>query len=104
LSHGNDEGKWQTDEDLTIYDSTGDEIEPNHYEFTDTNVLRIVANPQMVPESEYNGLYLSNEWNCGQYTENGEGTPYEKYMIDDSATAENYYDRVYRNGKRYHNG
>ena len=104
LSHGNDEGKWQTDEDLTIYNSTGDEIEPNHYEFTDTNVLRIVANPQMVPESEYNGLYLSNEWNCGQYTENGEGTPYEKYKIDDSATAENYYDRVYRNGKRYHNG
>ena len=104
LSHGNDEGKWQTDEDLTIYNSTGDEIEPNHYEFTDTNVLRIVANPQMVPESEYNGLYLSNEWNCGQYTENGEGTPYEKYKIDDSATAMNYYTRKYRNGVRYRNG
>lgn len=111
LSHGNDMGKWQEDEDLVITDYNGDCIESGdsacaYSEFTDTNVLRIVDLTRMgfVPESKYNGLFLSNVWDCGQYTENGEGTPYEKYMIDDSATAENYYDRKYRNGKRYHNG
>jgi hypothetical protein len=104
-------GKWQEDEDLVITDYNGDCIESGdsacaYSEFTDTNVLRIVDLTSLgfVPESKYNGLFLSNVWDCGQYTENGEGTPYEKYMIDDSATAENYYDRVYRNGKRYHNG
>lgn len=111
LSHGNDRGRWQEDEDLVITDYNGDCIESGdsvctYSEFTDTNVLRIVDLTSLgfVPESKYNGLFLSNVWDCGQYTENGEGTPYEKYMIDDSATAENYYDRVYRNGKRYHNG
>ena len=111
LSHGNDMGKWQSDEDLTITDYDGDCVESGdsgceYSEFTDTNVLRIVDFTSMGfdPESEYNGLYLSNVWDCGQYTENGEGTPYEKYSIDDSATAANYYDRKYRNGKRYHNG
>ena len=100
LSHGNDDTKWQSDSELTIVDTqTSDPTE-----FTDTNVLRKVEMPNELPQSEYNGIYLSNVWDCGQYTENGEGTPYEKYMIDDSATAENYYDRVYRNGKRYHNG
>ena len=111
LSHGNDSGRWQEDEDLVITDYNGDCIESGdsacaYSEFTDTNVLRIVdlTGLGFVPEAKYNGLFLSNVWDCGQYTENGEGTPYEKYMIDDSATAENYYDRVYRNGKRYHNG
>lgn len=111
LSHGNDRGRWQEDEDLVITDYNGDCIESGdsvctYSEFTDTNVLRIVDLTSLgfVPESKYNGLFLSNVWDCGQYTENGEGTPYEKYMIDDSATAENYYDRKYRNGKRYHNG
>lgn len=111
LSHGNDSGRWQEDEDLVITDYNGGCIESGdsactYSEFTDTNVLRIVDLTSLgfVPESKYNGLFLSNVWDCGQYTENGEGTPYEKYMIDDSATAENYYDRVYRNGKRYHNG
>ena len=111
LSHGNDIGKWQEDEDLVITDYDGDCIESGdseciYSEFTDTNVLRIVdlTSIGILPEDKYNGLFLSNVWNCGQYTENGEGTPYEKYMIDDSETAENYYDRIYRNGKRYHNG
>ena len=111
LSHGNDSGRWQEDEDLVITDYNGDCIESGdsactYSEFTDTNVLRIVDLTSLgfVPEAKYNGLFLSNVWDCGQYTENGEGTPYEKYMIDDSATAENYYDRKYRNGKRYHNG
>lgn len=111
LSHGNDTARWQEDEDLVITDYNGGCIESGdsactYSEFTDTNVLRIVDLTSLgfVPESKYNGLFLSNVWDCGQYTENGEGTPYEKYMIDDSATAENYYDRVYRNGKRYHNG
>ena len=108
---GNDMGKWQNDEELIITDYNGDCIENGdsgcaYSEFTDTNVLRIVDLTSMgfIPEVKYNGLFLSNVWDCGQYTENGEGTPYEKYMIDDSATAENYYDRKYRNGKRYHNG
>ena len=111
LSHGNDMGKWQEDEDLVITDYNGDCIENGdsgcaYSEFTDTNVLRIVDLTSMgfIPEVKYNGLFLSNVWDCGQYTENGEGTPYEKYMIDDSATAENYYDRLYRNGKRCQNG
>lgn len=111
LSHGNDTARWQEDEDLVITDYNGGCIESGdsactYSEFTDTNVLRIVDLTSLgfVPESKYNGLFLSNVWDCGQYTENGEGTPYEKYMIDDSATAENYYDRKYRNGKRYHNG
>ena len=111
LSHGNDTARWQEDEDLVITDYNGDCVESGdsgctYSEFTDTNVLRIVdlTGLGFVPEAKYNGLFLSNVWDCGQYTENGEGTPYEKYMIDDSATAENYYDRKYRNGKRYHNG
>lgn len=111
LSHGNDMGKWQQDEDLVITDYNGDCIESGgsacaYSEFTDTNVLRIVDLTSLgyVPEAKFNGLFLSNVWDCGQYTENGVGTPYEKYMIDDSATAEDYYDKKYRNGKRYHNG
>ena len=93
-------GKWQSDSELTI-----DEINGND-EFTDTNVLRVidVTDKGYNPESEFNGLYLSNVWDCGQYTQNGEGTPYGKYSIDDSATAENHFDRRYRNGVRYNNG
>lgn len=108
LSHGNDQGKWQSDEDLTITDYQGDVIESAETyvitEFTDTNVLRVVNLTDtfdVKPESRYNGLYLSNVWDCGQYTENGEGTPYEKYKIDDSPTSMNYYTRKYRNGVRY---
>jgi hypothetical protein len=111
LSHGNEEGKWQTDEELTITSYSGDCIETvsgecASTEFTDTNVLRIVDLTERGyrEDAGYNGLYLSNVWNCGQYTENGVGTPGEKYKIDDSPTAENYYDRKYRNGRRYHNG
>ena len=111
LSHGNDRGKWQNDTDLIITDNNGDCIESEdgectYSEFTDTNVLRLVdlTSQGYIPESEFNGLYLSNVWDCGKYTENGEGTPYDKYSIDDSATAMNHFDRKYRNGVRYHNG
>jgi hypothetical protein len=113
LSHGNDMGYWQEDSDLYITDYKGDCIESgdsgcSYSEFTDTNVLRIVdltqTGEELLPESKDNGLFLSNIWDCGQYTLGGEGTPYEKYKIDISSKAMNYYDRVYRNGKRYHNG
>jgi len=103
LSHGNEVGKWQTDQELTITDYTGAEIEPNQHEFTDTNVLRVVdlTSQDMRPDSNFNGLYLSNVWDCGQYTLNGSGTPYEKYKTDESATAQNFFDRKFRNGVRY---
>jgi len=114
LSHGNDSGKWQEDEDLIITSYSGDCIEGttgeeptcNQSEFTDTNVLRIVDLTGLgyKEEAKFNGLYLSNVWDCGLYTENGEGTPYEKYQTDETATAMNYYDRKFRNGVRYHNG
>lgn len=104
LSHGNEMAKWQSDSELVITSRSGEEVEPGVYEFTDTNVLRKVEMPNELPQSEYNGIYLSNIWDCGLYTRDGSGTPYEKYQTDESETAENYYDRVYRNGKRYHNG
>jgi len=114
LSHGNDSGKWQEDEDLIITSYSGDCIEEtigeeptcNQSEFTDTNVLRIVDLTGLGyrEEAKFNGLYLSNVWNCGLYTRNGVGTPYDKYQTDEAATAMNYYDRKYRNGVRYHNG
>lgn len=96
LSHGNDDTKWQSDSELTIVDTqTSDPTE-----FTDTNVLRKVELPNEEPQSEYNGLYLSNIWNCGEYTLNGEGTPYEKYQTDESENAQNYYERKYKNQRR----
>ena len=58
LSKGNAKG--MEDAELTIT-STGST------EFTDTNVLKLVAVTDMIPESEYNGLYLSNVWDCGEY-------------------------------------
>ena len=107
LSHGSDYQHWQTDDDLTIKDYAGECVESGtsgclQSEFTDTNVLRIVdlTDIGVVADSKYNGLYLSNVWDCGQYTENGVGTPGEKYRTDDSYNASNYYDRVYRNGRR----
>ena len=104
LSHGNEVGKWQSDEDITISNYNGDEVEPGVHEFTDTNVLRKVDIPSEIPQSKYNGLYLSNVWDCGQYTENGQGTPYEKYKTDESESAQNHYQRRYRNSVRYQNG
>ena len=40
------------------------------------------------PESECNGLYLSNVWDCGLYTENGEGTARNQYRWDDTVPEE----------------
>lgn len=111
LSHGNNNGSWQSDDELIITNYSGDCIEADEStclqsEFTDTNVLRIVdlTSQSVMADSYFNGLYLSNVWDCGQYTEGGVGTPGEKYQIDDSAESQNYFDRAYRNGKRYHNG
>lgn len=101
LSHGNEMEKWQEDEDLIIKDYNG------YGEFTDTNVLRIIDLSSELgykEDSPFNGLYLSNIWDCGLYTKNGEGTPYEKYQTDESAEAMNHYTRRFRNGVRYQDG
>lgn len=91
LSHGNT--KAMTDEELTITGVTQEE-------FTDTNVLRLVAFDDYVPETQYNGLYVSNVWDCGEYTENGVGTPGNKYQTDETASAQNLFNQRYRNGVR----
>jgi len=91
LSHGNT--KAMTDEELTITGVTQEE-------FTDTNVLRLVALDDYIPETKYNGLYVSNVWDCGEYTENGAGTPGNKYQTDETASAQNLFNQRYRNGVR----
>ena len=108
LSHGNNIGSWQEDDELIIKNYSGDCIEGSpegeclKSEFTDTNVLRIVDLTEVgiVPDSKYNGLYLSNVWDCGQYTLNGEGTPGNKYQTDESTSSQDIYDKKYRNGVR----
>lgn len=105
LSHGN--VQMMEDSDLNIVDYNGSMIEEGIYEFTDTNVLRIVdltESAAVSPSSKFNGLYLSNIWDCGQYTLNGEGTPFERYKTDENETARNLYANKYRNGVRYQNG
>jgi hypothetical protein len=109
LSHGNEIGKWQSDDELVINQFTRDVPDSGDghtiSEFTDTNVLRIIDLTETAgvnPESNFNGLYLSNIWDCGQYTMDGQGTPYEKYRIDPYAG--DYYNKKYRNGVRYENG
>lgn len=82
LSHGNRQSgdtDIQTDAELTITDEGSAEL-------TDTNVLRIVDTTAKgnADDATYNGLYLSNVWDCGEYTPNGEGTPFNKYMTDDT--------------------
>lgn len=90
MSHGNPipDGYQTTDEE--IYISAWTEVE----DFTDTNVLRMAnfkedqyGNP-LRPESECNGIYLSNVWDCGLYTENGEGTARNQYRWDDTVPEE----------------
>ena len=56
LSHGSTGA--MTDEELTISNAQSDE-------FTNTNALRIVAINGAAPDFSYNGLYLSNIWDCG---------------------------------------
>ena len=64
-----------TDEDIFIeeLESPLEYIDPTNSEFTDTNVLRIacinVGPSGTTPsvESMQNGIYLSNEWDCGLY-------------------------------------
>lgn len=93
LSHGSNQNEWQTEGELKITSLT----DPD---FTDTNVLRYVGITGQPNDSGYNGLYLENVWDCGEYTVNGQGTPGNKYQTDESPTAGNYYNRVYMNSKR----
>ena len=64
LSHGSE--NTQTDEELTI-SSLPDA------EFTNTNVLRIASIEGESADSPYNGLYLSNVWDCEDYDGEGDG-------------------------------
>ena len=57
-------------------------------EFSDTNVLRKVEIAGEPIESNANGLFLSNSWNCGKYT------------VDDTPTAQNIFNTRYSNEKR----
>ena len=88
LSHGNrpiSDDNMQTDEEMTISDEQSAEL-------TDTNVLSVVDTTKKGYNANisYNGLYLSNKWDCGEYTLNGEGTAYRKYKTDERAEAQNY--------------
>ena len=67
LSRGNTAG--MTPSELTITDINSDE-------FTNTNVLRII-NVESEQPNLYNGLYLSNVWDCGEF--DGETQTYD-YM------------------------
>ena len=57
-------------------------------EFSDTNVLRKVEIAGEPIESNANGLFLSNSWNCGEYT------------ADDTPTAQDIFNTKYSNEKR----
>jgi len=83
LSRGNTQ-PCQEDADVMITDLSDED-------FSDTNALRIVDVTGLGYRIDacYNGVFLSNRWSCGEYTENGEGTPGNKYQIDDSASASN---------------
>ena len=77
--------------------------------FSDTNVLRYLnitetrEHQPLDPDNSYNGLYLSNEWDCGKYyqdsTESAEITEMisegyevyrEKYKTDESTSASDF--------------
>ena len=60
----------------------------NDAEFSNTNVLRKVEIAGESIESNVNGLFLSNSWDCGEYT------------VDDTPTAQNIFDTKYSNEKR----
>jgi len=65
LSHGSLNG--MSDDDLVITDASGAYIDPTRTEFTDTNALRIISISGESADSPYNGIYLSNIWDCGLY-------------------------------------
>ncbi len=96
LSHGKDYHSWGEDNEFEI---TNYDVDDENTEFTDTNVLRVVDvtghEIGLKPYSKYNGLYLSNIWDCGEYTEDG-----EKYKTDESAEAQNLYESKYKNSVR----
>lgn len=60
----------------------------NDAEFSNTNVLRKVEIAGEPIESNVNGLFLSNSWDCGEYT------------ADDTTTAQNIFNTKYSNEKR----
>lgn len=60
----------------------------NDAEFSNTNVLRKVEIAGESIESNVNGLFLSNSWDCGEYT------------ADDAPTAQNIFNTKYSNEKR----
>ena len=60
----------------------------NDAEFSNTNVLRKVEIAGESIESNVNGLFLSNSWDCGEYT------------ADDTPTAQNIFDTKYSNENR----
>ena len=60
----------------------------NDAEFSNTNVLRKVEIAGESIESNVNGLFLSNSWDCGEYT------------ADDTPTAQNIFYTKYSNEKR----
>ena len=107
LSHGINayEESGMDDDELLIKDFTDEYISPSSSAFSDTNVIRIVdisegkAGEPLTPENKYNGIYLSNIWNCGLYygpsdTEAkaaAEAAGYNtNYNTDESADASNY--------------
>lgn len=94
LSHG--KAQVMTDDDFTITADTSDVSE-----YSDTNVLRIVDIAGSLPNTAANGIFLSNVWDCKEYTEGGVGTPSNKYCTDDSAASMNLFANKYRNGVRY---
>jgi len=109
LSHGLNayESSGMTDDDLTISDFRGDYIEPTVSGFSDTNVLRIVDLKQgktgepLEADNKYNGVYLSNTWDCGLYYGTTEADIAAKaaaeaagyvtdYYTDEDSSASNY--------------
>ena len=60
----------------------------NDAEFSNTNVLRKVEIAGESIESNVNGLFLSNSWDCGEYT------------ADDTPTAQDIFNTKYSNEKR----
>ena len=97
-----------SDEDIFIekLESPLEYIDPTNTEFTDTNVLRIACinegpsgtTPSVA--SMQNGIYLSNEWDCGLYYSPSDteakskaeaaGYKTDPYSTDESSGASNY--------------